>query len=289
MDSKKSTSIFVILITLLVMVATTIGISSINLKNEYEFTTIYGEVVQIYGGGIYKMHTVEQVYQVIPHDMVNLFLAIPTFLISFFVARKGILKAKLVFMAVTLYLMFTYGIYTFYAMFNRLYLFYVAIMGLCFYLFMIMLKQTDGVKVQELFCKEYPNKLIGGFLVGASTFMAFGWMQRILPTMLFNKIPTIDLAQGTTMVPQAIDLAFILPLAFVMGIKLWRKKPEAYIIGTVIPVFLMFMMTAVFSKGLMLQVTNTENGIGTMVIMGTFALAALVITCMNFKFMKKEH
>ncbi len=113
MDTKKSTSIFVILITLLVMVATTIGISSINLKNEYEFTTIYGEVVEIYGGGIYKMHTVEQVYQVIPHDMVNLFLAIPTFLISFFVARKGILKAKLVFMAVTLYLMFTYGIYTF--------------------------------------------------------------------------------------------------------------------------------------------------------------------------------
>lgn len=271
------------------MVATTIGISSISFRNEYDFTTIYGDVVKIYGGGIYKMHTVVQVYQVIPHDMVNLFLAIPTFLISFFVARKGILKAKLVFMAVTLYLMFTYGIYTFYAMFNRLYLFYVAIMGLCFYLFMIMLKQTDGVKVQELFRKEYPNKLIGGFLVGASTFMAFGWMQRILPTMLFNKIPTIDLAQGTTMVPQAIDLAFILPLAFVMGIKLWRKKPEAYIIGTVIPVFLMFMMTAVFSKGLMLQVTNTENGIGTMVIMGTFALAALVITCINFKFMKKEH
>ena len=103
-----------------------------------------------------------------------------------------------------------------------------------------------------------------------------------------NNIPTIDLAQSTTMVPQAIDLAFVLPLAFVMGIRLCRKKPEAYIIGTVLPAFLVFMMTAIFSKGLMLQITNTANGIGTMVIMGTFAAVALVITIINFKFMKKE-
>ena len=48
------------------------------------------------------------------------------------------------------------------------------------------------------------------------------------------------------------------------------------------------MMTAVFSKGLMLQLTNTENGIGTMVIMGTLATIALIITIINFKFMKKE-
>lgn len=90
------------------------------------------------------------------------------------------------------------------------------------------------------------------------------------------------------MVPQAIDLAFVLPLAFVMGIKLCRKKPEAYVIGTVIPAFLVFMMTSIFSKGLMLQITNTEDSIETMIIMGTFAACALIITIINFKFMKKE-
>ena len=111
MGNKKSISIFVGLIMVLVVIATTIGIASINLKNEYDFTTIYGDVVRIYGGGIYKMHTVSQVYQVIPHDMVNLFLALPTLLISFIFAWKGNLKARLFFMAVTLYLLFTYGIY----------------------------------------------------------------------------------------------------------------------------------------------------------------------------------
>jgi hypothetical protein len=288
MENKKTISIFVSFITVLVVIATTIGIASINLKHEFNFTTIYGNVVKIYGGGIYKMHTVTQVYQVIPHDMVNLFLALPALLISFVFARKGILKARLFFMGVTLYLLFTYGIYTFYAMYNRLYICYVAVMGLCFYMFFILLKGTDAAKVKELFKDTYPNKLVGGFLITAATFMTLTWLKRIMPTALFNNIPTIDLAQSTTMVPQAIDLAFFLPLAFIMGIRLCRKKPEAYIIGTALPVFLVFMMTAIFSKGLMLQVTNTENGVGTMTIMGTFATAALIITIINFSFMKKE-
>jgi hypothetical protein len=245
-------------------------------------------VVKIYGGGIYKMHTVAQVYQVIPHDMVNLFLALPALLISFVFARKGILKARLFFIAVTLYLLFTYGIYTFYAMYNRLYICYVAIMGLCFYMFFITLKGTDATKIKELFKDNYPNKLVGGFLITAALFMTLTWLKRVMPTVLFNNIPTIDLAQSTTMVPQAIDLAFVLPLSFLMGIRLCRKKPEAYIIGTVLPVFLVFMMTAIFSKGLMLQITNTENGIGTMAIMGTFAAVSFIITIINFRFMKKE-
>ena len=288
MEKKKSISIFVGFISVLVAIATTIGIASINLKNEFDFTTIYGDTVKIYGGGIYKMHTVAQVYQVIPHDIVNLFLALPALVISFLIARKGILKARLFFMAVTLYLMFTYGIYTFYAMYNRLFICYVAIMGLCFYTFFIILKGTDAAKVKELFKDNYPNKLVGGFLITAASFMTLTWLKTIMPTALFGEMPTIDLAQSTTMVPQAIDLAFVLPLAFVMGIRLCRKKPEAYIICTVVPAFLVFMMTAIFSKGLMLQITNTTDGIGTMVIMGTFAAAALIITIINFRFMKKE-
>lgn len=288
MDNKKTISIFVVIITLLVFITTTIGIASINLKDEFDFTTIYGDVVEIYGGGIYKMHTVAQVYQVIPHDIVNLFLALPALLISFAFVRKGNIKARLFFMAVTLYLLFTYGIYTFYSMYNRLYICYVAIMGLCFYLFILTFKATDATKVKALFKENYPNKLVGGFLLTVASFMTLTWLKVIMPTALFNEIPTLELAQSTTMVTQAIDLAFFLPLAFVMGIKLCRNKPEAYIIGTVIPAFLIFMMTAIFSKGLMLQITDTANGIGTMVIMGTFTAVALVITIINFRFMKKE-
>ena len=288
MENKKSISIFVGIIAVLVVVAAAIGIASINLKNEFEFTTIYGDVVKMYGGGIYRMHAVAQVYQVIPHDMVNLFLAVPALLISFLFARKGILKARLFFMAVTLYLMFTYGIYTFYAMYNRLYICYVAIMGLSFYTFILTLKGTDAVKAKELFKDTYPNKLVGGFLITASSFMTLTWLKTILPTAFFGTMPTIDLAQSTTMVPQAIDLAFVLPLAFVMGIRLCMRKPEGYIMGTVIPAFLVFMMTAIFSKGLMLQITGTADGGGTMVIMGTFALISMVVTMINFLFMKRE-
>ncbi len=289
MENKKTIGIFVGIIAILVVLAAAIGIASINMKDAFDFTTIYGDAVKIYGGGIYRMHTVEQVYQVIPHDMVNLFLAVPALLISFLLARKEILKARLFFMAVTLYLMFTYGNYTFYAMYNRLYLCYAAIMGLCFYTFFITLKGTDAAKAKALFKDHYPNRLVGGFLIIAAMFMTLTWLGRILPTTFLGTMPTIDLAQSTTMVPQAIDLAFILPLAFVTGVRLWRNKPEGYILGTVLPAFLVFMMTAVFSKGLMLQITGTADGSGTMIIMGTFAAISLAITIVNFRFMKREN
>jgi hypothetical protein len=288
MENKKAIGIYTGIIAVLVVLAAAIGIASINMKNAFDFTTVYGNTVTIFGGGIYRMHTVEQVYQVIPHDMVNLFLAVPALLASFFLARKGLLKARLFFMSVTLYLMFTYGIYTFYAMYNRLYICYVAIMGLSFYTFFITLRGTDALKVKELFKDHYPNKLIGGFLITAASFMTLTWLGRILPTTVLGTMPTIDLAQGTTMVPQAIDLAFILPLAFVTGVRLWRNKPEGYIMGTVLPAFLVFMMTAVFSKGLMLQITGTADGRGTMIIMGTFAAISLAITFVNFRFMRRE-
>ncbi len=288
MENKKVIGIFTGIIAVLVVLAATIGIASINKKTAFDFTTVYGDTVSLYGGGIYGKHTVTQVYQVIPHDMVNLFLAVPALVISYLFARKGILKARLFFMAVTLYLMFTYGIYTFYAMYNRLYIGYVAIMGLCFYTFFLTLKKTGASESKALFKDHYPNRLVGGFLITAASFMTLTWLGRILPTTFLGTMPTIDLAQGTTMVPQAIDLAFILPLAFVTGVRLWRNKPEGYIMGTVLPAFLIFMMTAVFSKGLMLEITGTADGIGTMIIMGTFAAISLAITVVNFRFMRRE-
>lgn len=284
---KKNISVFVILIIVLVIIASIIGILSITEKNTYQFTTIYGDTVEIYGGGIYKNHTVAQVYQVIPHDIVNIIAAI-SLLISFMIAKKGKLKARLFFMAVTLYLLFTYGIYTFYSMYNRLYIVYVAILGLTFFTFLLTLKNTDSKKVKDLFKENYPNKAVGIFLIVAASFMSLTWLKAIFPTTLFNEINTIELAQSTTIVPQAIDLAFVLPLAFVMGYKLIKKKEEGYVMGVIIPLFLVFMMSAIFSKGLMLQITGTSDGIGTMIMMGSFALVALIFTIINFKYLRSE-
>lgn len=288
MVTLKTITIFVVIICLLVLLASSVGILSLLHKQEFDFKTVYGDTVKLYGSGIYHYHTTKQVYQAVPHDMVNAFLAIPALIISFMIARKGVLKARLFFMGVTLYILFTYTIYTFFAMYNRLYIVYVAIMGLAFYTLILSLKQTDKIKVKALFKDNYPNKLVGGFMVTAASLMTLFWLKTILPTLLFNEFPTENLGQSTTLVPYAIDLAFVLPLAFTMGIKLYRKKAEGYIFGTVLPAFLVFMMAAVFSKGLMLTITNTENAVPAMVMMGSFSIVALVITRINYIFMRKE-
>lgn len=286
MENKKTISYFVMAIGILVFIASTIGILSINFKNEYNFMTVYGELVTIYGGGIYKYHTTAQVYQAIPHDMVNLLLALPALAVSFIYTRKGSLKAKLFFMGVTLYLLFTYTVYSFYTMYNKLFICYVAIMGLCFYTLYLTLKQVDASQVKDLFKTKYPNKLVGGTLIFIATLMTLFWIKTVLETIFYGTIPVQDLAQSTTLVAQAIDLGLILPLIFVMGIKLYKKKAEAYVAAVVIPVFLIFMMSSVFSKGVMLYVTQTAKVFEMMIIIGTFGILALAITLLNFKSMK---
>lgn len=288
MENKKTITLFTIVITVLAFLCTMIGIYSIYLRNEFDFITIYGETVKIYGGGIYGYHTTAQVYQVIPHDFVTLVLALPALVISLIYTRKGSLKARLFFAGVTLYFLFSYTIYSFYAMYNKLFICYIAIMGLSFYTLYLTLKGIDALKVKDLFSIGYPHKLVGGFLIFVSTLMTLFWLKPISATIFSGSIPAADLGQSTTLVVYAIDLGFILPLAFVMGIRLWRQKPEGYVAGTILPVFLIFIMTAVFSKGVMLYLTNTATVIEMMIMIGTFGLLALTAVFINFSSMKKE-
>lgn len=80
----KPLSILVFLIVILAIAATTTGIFSNEGNGQYEYTSIRGKTVMIYGKGAYKEMSAEVAPQGIAQDYDTLFLAVPLLIFSFF-------------------------------------------------------------------------------------------------------------------------------------------------------------------------------------------------------------
>ena len=282
---KRETWIFVgfLLITGMTIVATSVGIASLYQKDAYLFTTLSGASVLIYGGGVYQHHTVSQVYQVIPHDIVTLVFAVPLFIGSYISMRKNSGLGTLIFTGVTLYLFFSYAIYTFYAIFNQLFLAYVGIMGLSFYLFLSLIKAFDYEALLSNVNEKYRRKTNVFYLIGIPVLMGLVWLGDVIPTLFSGVVPQSVLSHSWTLVPHAIDLAFLLPFVIVGGIHLYKGKALGYYLSYVIPVFLILMMGAVLSKGVMLTITNTEFAYPMIIFIGSFFLLSIALFVLNIK------
>lgn len=285
MESKTKIHLSVISTSILVAVSSIAGISSVWMKNPYDVVNIFGDSVTLFGGGIYRYQTVSQVYQVVAHDLVNLFIALPSFLFSYwYMQKRSSFFARFLFIAIALYYAFTFGIYTFFSVFNDLFLVNVALLGLTFYLFLGQLLNLSWEDAPKAFQPQYPKKVLGTYLVIVSSLMAFFWVLQARPVVIGGSGPSALLEVGTTLVPHAIDLAFLLPVAFIAGLKLFRGHCSGYVAAIILPFFLIFMMSSVIAKGVFLELTATERAIEMIVFMGIFLLVSVIMVIINYKY-----
>lgn len=94
----------------------------------------------------YARETTPYAIQVMGQDIANL-VSVAVLLIAVYFSSKGSVKALLVWIGAVLTLLYAYVIYAIAAHFNRLFLMYVAILGLSFYTF---LSSTLGLQPESL-------------------------------------------------------------------------------------------------------------------------------------------
>lgn len=91
----------------------------------------------------------------------------------------------------------------------------------------------------------------------------------------------------TTLIVQGLDLAVLLPAAFVSGVLFIRKRPMGYLLAPGYFVFLSVLMTALTAKVIALGVLGYKV-IPVIFIIPAFNLAALVCTALILKNIKGE-
>lgn len=241
-----------IIIVALAATATAAGIFSSGGPGQYEYTSIRGKPVMIYGKGLYKDMSSEVAPQGIAQDYVTLLLGIPLLTLSLFLSLRGSMRARYLLAGTLGYFLVTYLFYTVMGMYNKMFMAYIILTGASFYGFILTLSSFDKTILKTIFLQLTPFRATGNFLIFCSISIGLLWLNIIIPPLLNGTIVPGETEHYTTLTVQGLDLAILLPAAYVSAI-LWKRKTEmGYLLGPVYFIFLSILMTALTAKVLMM-------------------------------------
>ena len=277
MKYKQTITGLVFFIALLGIAATTMGVFTTDGPGLYQYQSIRGKSITIYGKGLYKDMSAEVAPQGIAQDYITLLAGVPLLIISLFMARKGSIKSRYVLAGTLGYFLVTYLFYTVMGMYNKMFLVYVVLMGCSFYCFILLLFSFDTKNLDKSFRMSTPVKWSGGFLIFNSIAIGFLWLSIVVPPLLDGSVIPAQVEHYTTLIVQGLDLGILLPAAFICGVLLIKKRALGYLLAPVYLVFLSLLMTALTAKVIAMSVFG-YNVIPVIFIIPTFNLISIVST-----------
>lgn len=237
----------------------------------YPLTSFRGEEVTIHAGGLYYWDTVSMVAQMHANDLVMLVLGVPLLAISFWLARRGSLRGRLLMTGTLGFVLYTYMSMCFGAAYNPLFLVYVALFGLSLHAFILSMISFDLRTLPQRFAPEAPRRWIAGVLFFVAAFLTLAWLGRIAPTLTQEQLPPLE--NVTSLFIQAMDLALIAPLCVLAGVLLLRRSAWGYLLAAVALTKFLTMGLAVSLMGL----NMARVGVAVSVVeLGVFPLLTLL-------------
>jgi len=283
MKEKNTISVLVVLIALLSALTAGFGIFSDFGPGVFEYETIRGQTIDIYGKGIYQHMSADVAIQGIAQDYITLFVAIPLLILSLIAYRKKSLRAHFLLAGTLGYFLVTFLFYTAMGMYNIMFLPYVTLLCLSFFGFFLTMKSLNNIDMLNVFSLKSPYKFVGWFLIINSVSIAFLWLNIIVPPLLDGSIYPAELNHYTTLIVQGFDLGLLLPICFVSGILLLKKKSDGYLYATIYLVFLSIFMTALTAKIIAMAI----NGVNVIPVI--FIIPSInIITILSATFMIKN-
>ncbi|MDH6363338.1 hypothetical protein M2139_000242 [Enterococcus sp. PF1-24] len=265
MNLKKINQFIVISIAVLAAFATIYGIFSNQAINKNQtFTSIHGEIITLYGKGLYHNESLAMAAQVKAQDWVTLLIAIPFLLFALHLSNNGSLIGKFFLTGTLAYFLYSYATYCFVAMYNRFFLIFILLMGLAFYGFIINFTSFDLTKVNNYFSKIPARKYLGYSTILLGCLIAIMWLGRIFPS-LSGEIPD-TLEHYTTLPIQALDLAIVVPASIISGILLLQKKPLGSLLTPIIIIKGITLLLAIDAMALAMLVAGAAISVSELVI-----------------------
>ena len=209
--------------------------------------------------------------QGIAQDYVTLFLAVPLLLAALILSFRDSYRARFLLAGVLNYFLVTYLFYLEIAMYNEMFRAYVILTGASFFAFVLLLMTFDIQKTALMFKSSIREKFFGGFLIFNCIAIGLLWLSVVLPPLIDGSVIPEAVQHYTTVTVQGLDLALLLPISFVSGSLLIKRRPFGYLMSKVTLVFLPLLMTALTAKIIAMALT------GANVIPAVFIIPAMLI------------
>ena len=142
----KQNSVFnwlVPLIAILALVLAGVGVLFQDGGIPFEFFTVHGKTIELYGNGIYRNDSLFAGALFRGTDVITLFVCIPLLLVSFFLYRRGSLRGSILFVSMLVYFLYVGVTYTFSVAFNSLFLVYTALLSVSLFAAIIAMTTFD--------------------------------------------------------------------------------------------------------------------------------------------------
>lgn len=249
---------------------------------------LLASVSGIFLPSIYARETSSWAVQGIGQDVVNLVAAL-VLLITAPLVNKGLVKAFLVWSGVLLYLIYTYIIYTFDIHFNRLFLVYVAILGVSFY---VLVGSVIGSHLDQLhtsFSANTKGRVVSVFLLLLGMVFYLLWFSEEIPALLTEKIPpSVTIANLPTNPVHVLDLALYLPAMIITALLLWRRKHLGYLLAGPLLVFSILIGTAILAIFLVMSMKGMTTSSGVEAFFAIISVVSLVLSVLYIREVKEK-
>ncbi len=201
----------------------------------------------LFTSGLYR-DTPGLAAQAIGQDVITLAVALPALVISAALTARGSMRARLVWLGLLVYVVYTYASYAFGIRFNPLFLVYLGLLGCSTYALIGGLVSTDWPGIQAAFSVRSPVKTVSIFLLVIAGVFYLMWLSEVVPASLAGVPPESVQQDGTpTNAIHVLDMALLLPALVIAGITLWRRQPLGYTLAPVFLVNLAFLALAILS------------------------------------------
>lgn len=216
-------------------------------------------------------------------DLINLYI-IPFYLLSGLLINRKENYFGLIWTGISCYFIYTFFIYCFDVQFNRMFLFYVLILGLSIYS-LFMLLYSYGNKFQFSKAGTFLDQLTGGYFILMAVLFCGAWLSVILPANLLNTSPA-NLEQLPTNPIHVLDLSIVLPGIFTGGILLIRKKKLGYFLAPIILTFSVLMQLTI--GVLMLFLSDHGQNTPPELIWSIFTMALISFALLIYSLQKNQ-
>lgn len=278
MKPQRALNWLVPIIAILGLIASGAGLFVQGGDGPFSFTTLRGQVVEIYGRGIYQNDTLFTATGFRGADAIVVFLGLPLLAYSFWRYRQGSLKGAILLAGMLTYFMYIGASLTFSAAFNSLFLVYTALFSAGFFGLILAFVSIDSEALTRKISPRLPRRGIAIFLfvAGLGTFML--WLSE-LTGPIFSGNPPENLGPYTTMFTHGFDSALITPAAVLSGILLLQRRPLGYVLSPVILIMCILngfnVLAATASQtlaGVIFPPAVYVGMVGSWIVMGAFAI-----------------
>ncbi len=223
---KNSRSIHIISILLIIcsLVTTAMGLFFKTPGTPYEVVNQYGDVVRIYGSGLYKNDSYFMAPIAKGTDFAFLFIGVPLLIISLILdVKKESYRSRLrLLSAISIFAYYATSI-CFGITYNILHLLYIAIFSLSIFGLIVCFRSLDEDILIEKIDGSFVTKglYIFLFVSGISIFVA--WLPDIATSLLHRQ--SLQLIEVyTTQITYVLDMGLISPAIFICIYSLFNKK-----------------------------------------------------------------